>query len=115
MLNHYIIPRVLTISLEEAKYVSTKHNFSEVFDIPEFTGEDMHFERDQQGNFKTSSATEARIGLRKKRTKGKAKKTIMEKCGLAASSETWEFAEVFFPFSNTNNSNQADKKHYFSF
>ena len=31
----FVLPRAPTVSLEEAKYVPSKYNFSEVFDIPE--------------------------------------------------------------------------------
>ena len=51
--------------------------------------------------FSLEQTGKARIALRKKRTKeGKASnRTMMEKCGLTASSEPWEFADIFLPFS----------------
>ena len=106
----FTLPRSHIFSLE---YVPTKHNFSEVFDIPEFTGEDVHFKRDFQGNFNTSLSAGARIRLRKPRTKGKANRTMMEKYGQTASSEPWEFPDASLPFNNK--SIQSSKQNYFSF
>ena len=48
-------------------------DFSEVFDVPEFTGEEVQFETDRRSNYKMSS-TGGRIALRKrKEPKAKSK------------------------------------------
>ena len=98
--------RAPTVPADEVGFVPSKHDFTELFDIPVFHGLKDSFLFDRRGNIRMEGGKP--LMESKPRDKGCINDKVKRKYNLSSSSKPWDFAEVFLPFKE----NKKDDEHF---
>ena len=101
------IGRAPTIPLQDAAHVPVKHNFSESFAVPEFSGKQIKYELNRRGSRKRDCSGE-QIFSEELRERGVPDPVFLSKHKLGPYSYPWEFANAFIPF----HQDKKDKNHF---
>ena len=101
------IGRAPTIPLQDAAHVPVKHNFSESFAVPEFSGKHIKYELNRRGSRKRDCCGQ-QIFTEELRERGVPDPVFLSKHKLGPYSYPWEFANAFIPF----HQDKKDKNHF---
>ena len=101
------IGRAPTIPLQDAAHVPVKHNFSESFAVPEFSGKHIKYELNRRGSRKRDCSGQ-QIFSEELRERGVPDPVFLSKHKLGPYSYPWEFANAFIPF----HQDKKDKNHF---